>query len=418
MTTDSLLGTGTGPGLAAFSGAFTCAALFMPLSYVWVTGYKMWVPAGGDTTEVYKFCLYQLTDTSQGVSNLIVPGSTVSSTPPFTAGAWNNVNLPTPIALPPNLTHSTPGPAYAVCAGWTAVSGFPDTDNFWPAAGLTSPNGLLFAFSDQSGTAAEPFTTNYHQGLFGTSSADPTAGMPVTGNVTTNFGVDLNVTTVAPSGASYRALPSFPYLVNWAPDTANNFTLGLEMALSQSCTLNDLWFYSPAGVTQLPTACGVFNTPAGTLVAGSVNSSPSWSGAAGSGWVSVSYGALTLPAGSYRPAVVNGAGTPAIWNAQAANVWAAPGFGANGLGPFGPVRVPSNATAHTPGQASFNAGAALTYPGTNVGPYNYGIDMQVTPLAAPGGGPGIGTGRGNALPSVTISGTALPSAQSSATATG
>src|SRR5271163_3822055 len=94
MTTDTLLGTGTGPVLAAYSGPFTCAALFMPLSYVWVTGYKMWVPAGGDTTETYKFCLYQLTDNSEGVNNLIVPGSTVSSTPPFTAGAWNYVLLP------------------------------------------------------------------------------------------------------------------------------------------------------------------------------------------------------------------------------------------------------------------------------------------------------------------------------------
>lgn len=384
MTTDSLLGTGAGPPLAAFAGAFDCAALFMPLQYVWVTGYKMWVPAAGDVNPVYKFCLYQLTDTAQGVSNLLVPGSVVSSTPPFTAGAWNNVALPTPIALPPNVSHGTPGPAFAVCAGWTAVAGFPDTDNFWPAAGLTSPNGLLFAFSDQAGTAPEPFTTNYHQGLFG-SSADPTTIMPTTANITTNFGVDLNVTTVPPAGATYRAFPSLPYMINWAQDTANNFTLGLEMALSQACTLQRLWFYSPAGATQLPTAIGVFTVPGGSLVAGTLNNSPSWSGAAGSGWVSCTYASPpTLPAGSYKPSVVNGAGTPTLgWNGESANVWASPGFGQNGLGPFGPVSVPNNASAHSPGQASFNSGAALTYPATNLGAFQYGVDMEVKPLAGP-----------------------------------
>jgi len=81
----------------------------------------------------------------------------------------------------------------------------------------------------------------------------------------------------------------------------------------------------------------------------------------------------------YKVAVLNGAGSPAIWNAAVASYWST-GYGGSGL-TAGPITVFSNATADSPGQESYNLGATMTYPGTNAGPYSYGLDIEVTPQA-------------------------------------
>jgi hypothetical protein len=396
VTSYSLFGVNgngaTGPStVASYSGAFECAHLFMVTSYCWVTGYQIWIPGNGDTSATYTFCLYQLTDTGINSSGVIlVPGSKVTMSG-GTAGTWASVSLPTPLELPPNVSNSTPGPAYAVCCGWTAVNGFPDSDNQWGsgdpyASGITE--GPLFAFSDQGASAPEPFTSDFHQGLFSTASADPSTSFPGTANVSTNFWVDLTVSTTPPAGASHRIWPNLPWATNYVNDTASNFTLGVEIDLTQAVTVGKLWFYSPQGVTQMPTEAGIYSVSTQTLVAGSTITSPSWSGAAGSGWVSVSYSSLSLAAGKYKPVVLNGAGSPAVWSGTTASYWTTGGPGASNL-VNGPVTAYSNANADSPGQSTYNAGSAITYPATNVGPYNYWVDLEVTPLPSPAGAGGL-----------------------------
>src|SRR5262249_17793606 len=119
------------------------------------------------------------------------------------------------------------------------------------------------------------------------------------------------------------------------------------------------------------------------LAAGTDHASPSWSGAAGSGWVSESYTGVTLPAGDYKVSVLNAAGAPAIWNTTTNGDWGTrPGVGGitgrPGAGPGTPHPT-------SPGQSTYNLGASFTYPLTYSSPANganYWVDAEVTPLAA------------------------------------
>lgn len=371
---------GTGPGVTAYSGNFVAGIIWeVTANGLWLDGYWHWVPAAGDTT-ARKFALWQLTDTTHSVFQQLVPAATVTSGT-LVAGQWNYVPLPSPIGLSGNVP-------YVACYGYVATAGFPDTQNQFGAgnpfaAGIT--NGPLFAFSDQGASAPEPFTSNYNQGVFSTASADPTVTFPTTPDVHSNFWIDIQVDTTAPAGASYRLWPNQPYAINWVNDTATNFTLGCEFTLSVPCVLNRIWFYSQAGVTQLPTECGIWSVPSQTLVAGTDNASPSWSGAAGSGWVSVNYGSVTLPAGDYKVAVVNSAATPAIWNSTTNAYWGT-GVGVGGVA-NGPLAAPDTSHATAPGQDTYNQAAAFTYPltfagGAGVAGANYWVDAEVTPVAA------------------------------------
>lgn len=113
-----------------------------------------------------------------------------------------------------------------------------------------------------------------------------------------------------------------------------------------------------------------------------MNNSPSWSGAAGSGYISTPL-AGTLPAGGpYKYAVHQGGNV--IWNAAVANYYTT-GFGGAGL-TAGPITVPNDASALSPGQESYHQGATMAYPDTHAGPFAYGLDIEVTPLA---GGAGL-----------------------------
>lgn len=367
---------GNGPAVSAYAGNFLAGIIWKVTSdALWLDGYWHWVPTGGDTI-ARKFALWQLSDTTHAISQTLVPNSIVTSGT-LTANQWNYVPLATPIGLSKNVP-------YVAVYGYVAVNGFPDTQNQFGAgntyaAGIT--NGPLFAYSDQGASAPEPFTSNYNQGLFSTAASDPAATMPTTGDVHSNFWIDIQVDDQPPAGASYRIWPSQPYGINWVNDTANNFTLGCEFVLSQSCTLNKIWFYSQPGVTQLPTECGIWSVASQTLVAGTDNSSPSWSGTAGSGYVSVSYTGVTLTPGHYKTSVLNAAGTPAIWNATTNNYWdTGPGVG-NIVN--GPITALDNSHATSPGQDTFNAGAVFTYPLTfaaGAAP-NYWVDVEVTPLS-------------------------------------
>jgi hypothetical protein len=381
VTTYRLFPSTSGPGSpTSYSGPWLAGVLFSPTGeMLWLNGYYWWAPAGGDTTPV-KFALWnRYSDTQQN----LVPNSTVTSGT-LTLGQWNFTALPAPIQI-------APGALYVAAAGYTATNGVPITSNQWgsaePLAGGIV-NGPLTGWSDTSGTNAFPAATvnhNLNQGVFSTSlGSDPSAAMPNAGSNSDNFWVDVQVTPTAPGGyaGSYRMYPNLAEVGNYTLDTANNFTLGAEFSLTQACTVNNVWFYSPATVTQLPTSIGVYQISNTTLIGSNV--SPSWSGAAASGWISAALPGVTLQAGiPYKVVVCNGAGSPSAWNATVFDYWDSTGFGTNGL-TAGPISMPNLATAQSPGQDTYNPGATLTFPGTYAPPaQSYGLDIEVTPQSAP-----------------------------------
>jgi len=112
-------------------------------------------------------------------------------------------------------------------------------------------------------------------------------------------------------------------------------------------------------------------------VAGTNNAAPTWSGAAGSGWVSCAYSGVTLPAGDYKVATYHGPG--AKWFQATLNYWGNGGPAASGI-TAGPLSAPST-TATSPGQSTYNAGS-WGYPGTygpGSGGENFWLDVEVTP---------------------------------------
>jgi hypothetical protein len=380
---------GNGPSSpASYSGPFLAGTLISVTGGVkWLEGYWWWVCPSGQSTAPQKFALWNRYGT--GSSQSVVPGSVVTSGT-LTAGQWNFIPLPSPAPL-------APGGLYVPATGWdtTGTTGFPVVNNQFGAAqpyaaGIT--NGPLTAWSDLGASNLWPggSSANYglDQGLFGVGGTDPAAIMPAGGSNSANFLVDVQVTDVPPSGTSYRLWPNMADAGNSSLDTATNFTLGVEFSLSQACTLDAIWFYSPPGVTQLPTECAVYDVTSQAIVTGTDNVSPAWTlpgggaASAGAGWVYAPMpGAVSLPAGDYKAAVCNGAASPAVWNVQMAGYWST-GFGANGL-TSGPITAPGNATAASPGQSTYHAGAAIHWPDTSTGGgHNYWVDVEVTPVTS------------------------------------
>lgn len=375
---------GSGPASpSAYSGPFIAGLIWkVTANGLWLNGYYHWVPGTNGDTGARKFALHQLTDTGQGVQHALVPNSTVTSGT-LTAGQWNFVPLATPIQL-------SGGVPYVAAYGYSAVQGFPDTQNQFGAgnpysAGIT--NGPLFAYSDQGASAPEPFTTNYNQGIFSTGGTDPAATFPSTGDVHSNFWIDVQVSDTAPAGAQYRLFPSQPYPVNWVNDTANPFNLAVEFVTAKAGTVGQIGFYSEAGAIQLPTDVAIWTGLSGSpsIVPGSHLSSVSWSGAAGSGWVYATYpGGLALPAGDYKASVLNSSGT-SIWNATTNTYWTT-GPGASGITAGGGLSAPSAAAATGAQQSTYNPGTTETYPGTYAGVgSNYWVDVLWTPSASGSG---------------------------------
>jgi hypothetical protein len=203
------------------------------------------------------------------------------------------VPLPAPLPL-------AIGSCYNACTG---VNGsFPSTRNQFRsgdpyAGGIVS--GPLCAYSDVSGSLPSPHKNA--QDPFTVAASDPSADMPSQGAASDNFWIDLQVSDTAPAqySGSYRLWPNkYDASPSTAGDSAVNYMVATE---SQSCALNKIWYYSPGGTTQLATECGVWDLSNRALVV--TDSSPSWSGVAGSGWVSCSFSGQILAAGKYRVAV-------------------------------------------------------------------------------------------------------------------
>jgi hypothetical protein len=357
-----------GPSTAvSYSGPFEAGVVFTVTSGgCWLDGYWWWVCASGQSTSPQPFTLWQNYNGQQGN---VVPGSTVTSGT-LTAGQWNFVPLAAKIPL-------ATGATYVVATGFS--NGFPDTnDQFGSgqpyAAGIV--NGPLTAFSDASGSLPSPFKTA--QGAFSVAGTDPTASMPIFGSSSSNFWVDLQVDTTPPAGASHRLWPSYPTITGHINSDVTGYTLGTEFQLSQSCTLDKIWFYSASGAGALPTRCGIWSVSSQSVISGTDNASPSWSGPAGSGWVSCSYSGVTLPAGDYKVAVFYGGGSK--WYQTAIGYWNNNGTGASGI-TSGPLTAPGVSQASSPGQSTYHTGSwayPTTYETSTPGE-NYWIDVEVTP---------------------------------------
>lgn len=169
--------------------------------------------------------------------------------------------------------------------------------------------------------------------------------------------------------------------------TADNatYTMGVQFSVSAPAALTGLWFFSPPGAVDLPAACCIYlitGAGTGSQVAGTVQLTPSWSGAAGSGWVKVTYdGSVTLtPGNQYRACILHNQG--GNFYGATATYWAGGGPGAGGI-TSGVLSAPAAINADLTNQDAFLANtAALTYPTGQFQSSNYWIDVEVTTAAA------------------------------------
>ena len=350
----------------SYSGPFLTGVVFgVSSGGCWLDGFWWWVCDSGQSTAAQKFALWCVY--ASGASGSLVAGSAVTSGA-LTAGAWNYVALTSPLQL-------APGATYVAATGFTGS--FPDTNGQYGsggtyAAGIT--NGPLTAYSDASGSKASPY--NNAQGVFSVAGTDPTAFMPIYGSTACNFWMDVQVDTNPPSTASYRLWPSYPTTPGHLNSDTAGYTLATEFQLSASCTLDKIWFYSAAGAGALPTRCAIWNVSSQTVVSGTDTTPTSWSGSAGSGWVSCAYNGVTLPAGDFKVAVFYGGGSQ--WYQASTGYWTS-GAGAAGI-TAGPVSAPGASGATSPGQATYNPGS-WAYPQTysNGNGENYWVNVEVTP---------------------------------------
>jgi hypothetical protein len=318
----------------------------------------------GQSTSAQKFALWSMY--GGGVGKLL--SASVVTSGALTAGQWNYVPLATPVPL-------AIGSEYVAATGFNGS--FPITNNQFGSGGPYSAgikNGPLFAYSDGSGSAPAPYSA---QGTFGTSSNDPTVAVPTGGSGSANFWMDVQVTTNPPAGTSYRLWPSYPNIPGQVSNDTGQQTFGTEFLLSGPCALNNIWFYSPPGVSVLPSRCAIWNVATQTVVAGTDHTTPSWSGPAGSGWVASAYSGVTLPAGDYKATVYYGGGQK--FYLETVNYFSS-GPGANGI-TAGPLTSPNVAKATPPGNSTYQNGP-FSYPQTfdsKDNGENRWVDMEVTP---------------------------------------
>jgi len=162
---------------------------------------------------------------------------------------------------------------------------------------------------------------------------------------------------------------------------AGGFTLGMQFSLSQQATLTGIWWYSVPGVTILPNQCAVYAVSGQAQVSGSLIT-PSWSGAAGSGWVKASYSSgPTLAANTnYVVAICSPGG--GNWFSGTSGYWTT-GPGGSGL-TSGIITAPNNAAAAN-GQCPDNFGSPIAFPATSSAGFNFWVDVEVTVTVPTGG---------------------------------
>jgi hypothetical protein len=398
MATYRLFPSTNGPATAtARSGNFISGVTWtVTQGGMWFTGYYWWVCGSGQTVTPVKCALWSLLG---GTSGLVIPGSVVTSGS-LTANAWNYIPLPNPIQI-------AIGDTLVAAIGVNGA--YPDTPNSF-GAGQTYANGItqgpLRAFSAPSGNY--PSSWGNPQGCMSTAGNDPSTTIPLTAQGTDNLWVGVQVSdTAAPTyTGTWRLWPHMASATTYTqPNTTDNLTVGTEIDITARATVNNIWFYSPAGTAQLPTEVSIWTMTQGglngTAVVDVVN--PTWSGAAGSGWISTPIpGNVVLPIGKYRVSVYNDTITPDQWSAFYTGYWGIPAGqtypapGQSGI-VAGPMTAPATANAQTafsyngagatePGQSLFAYGPPNSFPNFYIGVnspggalfQNYWVDLEVT----------------------------------------
>ena len=243
----------------SYTGNFLAGVLFWVTSNCWFEGYWWWVCPTGQSTAPQKFALWQVYGGGEGT---VIPGSVVTSGT-LTAGQWNYVPLPTPIPLSIGSVGGVGAAVYEVATGFS--NSFPDTNSQFGAgdpyaSGITS--GPLFGYSDQGASAPCPASATSFQGAFGAAGTDPSVTLPSQGSSSSNFWIDLQVSDTAPAGysGSYRLWPNYPTVFpTQATIDTQAQTMGTQFSLSESCTVNNVWFYSPPFADALPASTQIWN---------------------------------------------------------------------------------------------------------------------------------------------------------------
>jgi hypothetical protein len=307
-TTHRLFPHTNGPRLpASYKGSFLAGVAFEATAGgCWLEGFWWWVCHRNQSTKSQKFALWQAYNLVGGNLQGRLIKSATAEAERLHAGRWNYVALHRPVPL-------------AIGATYVAATGlkndFPITKHSFGKgeryhAGIKS--GPLLAYSDVSGSHPVPFGGS--QALFSiTGGDDPTKHMPGLGDgQSSNFWMDLQITTRSPAGTSYRLWPNLPVVPGGNAVVLDQVqqSCGTEFWLSKACKLDKIWFYSPPGATALPNACAIFDVGTQNMVPNTLNTSPGWSGKAGSGWVSSSYSGVTLPAGKYKTTIWGQGGAP------------------------------------------------------------------------------------------------------------
>jgi Domain of unknown function (DUF4082) len=391
MGTYRLFPSTSGPSSpVSYSGDFLAGVLFCVTSACWFEGYWWWVCPNGQPTSPQKFALWQVYGPAEGN---VIPGSVVTS-PTLTAGQWNYIPLPAPIPLSIGNVTGVGAAVYEVATGFSG--NFPDSSGQFGAGGPYASGittGPLFAYSDQGSAAPAPTSATSFQGAFGVSGTDPSVYLPSEGSDSSNFWIDLQVSDTPPAGysGSYRLWANYPTVFPTQPtiDTQAQ-TLGTQFSLSQPCTLDNIWFYSPPFAADIPASTQIWDTATQALVTGT-DLAASWSGGVASGWVANSYAdaGVVLPAGNYIATVYYGGGQVFYMESRGyfGSYQGNAGPATNGMS-NGPLSSPANANAvNPPGGNScyYEGGTAPTYPNDwdhNDGGENRWVDVEVTPTGS------------------------------------
>ena len=325
-TTHRLFGNRRGPAAAMSTGSkglVTSLVFEMKTGGGWLEGYWLWVCDTGQSTAPQTFTVWlpyqgaNYVDTGE-----IVPGTTVTSGR-LVPGRWNFVPLRHAVSL-------SIATQYQLETG--TVGGVPVTQHMWGpgnpwAKGVTS--GPLFA---------PPSGPNSTDQCAVAPGSNPTKVVAAYSYAFPYLWLDVQISTKAPAGSSYRLWPSMPRIVAPPKTTGSDVadtseqSAGTEFWLSTECTLDKIWFYSPRrnplvktpAAVLLPSACAIFDIASQSMVPGTMRGTtgphpskmPNWrrpDGAAakpGDGWVYCAYQGIRLRKGKYKTAVYSyGGGT-------------------------------------------------------------------------------------------------------------
>ena len=160
--------------------------------------------------------------------------------------------------------------------------------------------------------------------------------------------------------------------------TGNAGTNGIHFNVNTASTLDGIWHWSSSSDTQLPTTIGLYSITvlgtSGTLVH---SETPSWSGAAGSGWV---YAAFSSP-----PSLAAGTEYMAVqFRNDSVNRWFSL-YDVTWPVTSGILTAPRDESTAALSQGWFSTGTALAFPASQSGTAgeNFGLDVQVSASSGP-----------------------------------